>query len=262
MSSNVAIPDSGEIDIPSFKVLGVPVHAVQVEDVLEIIDHWVRERSSVHYVCPTGMHGPSEAMKQPKLREMLNASSLNNPDGASMKWLARMHGFKYVKRRACGPEVMGRLLATGSKYKHFFYGNRVSEELAQVCQKKYGTRVVGTYSLPIWPLPEAEKEKIVQAIESAKPDIVWVGLGTPRQESWLYEFRHRLTVPVLIGVGAAFDFHAGKLKRAPVWMQENGLEWFYRLSHEPRRLWRRYLVQMPMFALNVGLEWAGVKKFS
>jgi N-acetylglucosaminyldiphosphoundecaprenol N-acetyl-beta-D-mannosaminyltransferase len=262
MSSPIVIPESGEATIPSFRVLGVRMHAVQIPDVLRIIDHWIHERRAVHCVCQTGMHGASEVINNPKLREMLNAADLNNLDSTSMKWLARMHGFKYVKQRACGTDVMSTLLReTGPKYKHFFYGNRVSEELAELCAKKYRTRVVGIYPLPIWPLPEAEKEKIAEAIESVSPDIVWVGLGTLRQEPWMDEFRNRLTVPVLIGVGAAFDFHAGKLKRAPVWMQETGLEWFYRFAHEPQRLWRRYLVNAPIFFWNVGLEFAGLKKF-
>ena len=263
MSNAAVIHESGEVTIPSFRVLGVRMHPVQIPDVLRIIDHWIHERRGVHYVCQTGMHGASEAINNPKLREMLNAADLNNMDGTPMRWLARLHGFRYAKRRAYGPEVMGTLLReTGPKYKHFFYGNWASDELAELCGRKYGTRVVGTYPLPIWPLPEAEKKKIVQAIQSVSPDIVWVGLGAPRQEAWMDEFRNRLTVPVLIGVGAAFDFHAGRLKQAPVWMQENGLEWFYRLVHEPKRLWRRYLVNGPIFVWNVGLELAGLKKFN
>jgi N-acetylglucosaminyldiphosphoundecaprenol N-acetyl-beta-D-mannosaminyltransferase len=263
MSSGVVIAESGEVTIPSFRVLGARIHAVQIPDVLRIVDHWINERKGVHIVCQTGMHGASEAVSHPKLREMINDADLNNPDGAPMTWLARLHGFKHVKRRAYGPEVMGTLLReTGPKYKHFFYGNRVSEELGRMLTRKYGTRVVGTYPLPIWPLPEAEKVKIAEVIEAAAPDIVWVGLGAPRQEGFMFDFRSRLTVPVLIGVGAAFDFHAGKLKQAPSWMQENGLEWFYRFAHEPKRLWRRYLVNGPIFVWNVGLELAGLKKFS
>jgi N-acetylglucosaminyldiphosphoundecaprenol N-acetyl-beta-D-mannosaminyltransferase len=265
MSSRVVIPESGEISIPSFRVLGVRVHAVQIPDALKIIDHWIREHRAVHYICPTGMHGVSEAVKHPEFRKILNAADLITPDGTPLKWLARKHGFKYVRRRAYGPEMMGTLLReTGPKYKHFFYGNRASEEMAELCAKKYGTRVVGIYPPPpqtVWPLPESDRVKITEAIESVSPDIVWVGLGAPRQEQWMYEFRHRLTVPVLFGVGAAFDFHVGKLKQAPHWMQENGLEWFYRLVHEPKRLWRRYLVNGPIFAWNVGLELAHLKKF-
>jgi N-acetylglucosaminyldiphosphoundecaprenol N-acetyl-beta-D-mannosaminyltransferase len=262
MSSGVVISDSGEVTMPSFRVLGVRVHPLQIPEILRVIDHWIRERRSVHYVIQVGMHGTSEAIKDTKLREIMDGADLKNMDGTPFKWLARIHGFKYAKRRAYGPEVMGTLLReTGPKYKHFFYGNRASEELAELCAKKYGTRVAGVYPSPIWPLPEAEKERITQAIESVSPDIVWVGLGTPRQDQFMYEFRKRLTVPVMIGVGAAFDFHAGKLKQAPVWMQENGLEWFYRLMHEPKRLWRRYLLGGPIFVWNVGLELAGLKKF-
>jgi N-acetylglucosaminyldiphosphoundecaprenol N-acetyl-beta-D-mannosaminyltransferase len=262
MSSAIIIAESGQITIPSFRVLGVRMHPVQIPDILRLIDHWIQERNRVHLVCQTGMHGASEVVNDPKLRDILNSADLNNMDGISMKWLAQLHGFKIAKRRAAGPEMMGTLLReTGPKYKHFFYGNRVSVELAELCAKKYGTRVVGIDPSPAWPLPEVDKQKLTRAIESVSPDIVWCGLGTLRQEKWMDEFRRRLTVPVLIGVGAAFDFHAGKLKRAPVWMQESGLEWFYRLVHEPKRLWRRYLVNGPMFLWNVGLELTGMKKF-
>ncbi|HWW14374.1 MAG TPA: WecB/TagA/CpsF family glycosyltransferase [Candidatus Dormibacteraeota bacterium] len=262
MASGVMIPESGEVSIPSFPVLGIQVHALQIPEALRILDHWIRERKSVHCVAQVGMHGSAEAIMNPKLREIINSADLKNMDGTPMRWLARIHGFENVRRRVCGPELMGTLLReTGPKYKHFFYGNQASEKLSRLCAKKYGTRVAGIYPLPIWPLPETEKEKITHAIESVSPDIVWVGLGTPRQERWMFEFRNRLTVPVLAGVGAAFDFLSGRSRQAPIWMQEHGLEWFYRLSHEPKRLWRRYLVCGPRFMWNAGLELAGLKKF-
>jgi N-acetylglucosaminyldiphosphoundecaprenol N-acetyl-beta-D-mannosaminyltransferase len=264
--SSLTIPESGEVTIPSFEVLGVRVHAVQIPDAINIIEHWIRERNGVHYVCPTGMHGVSETLKHPELKDILNGADLISTDGTPLVWLARLNGYDYMKRRVYGPEMMGTFLReTGSKYKHFFYGNRASEQMAELCARKYGTRVVGIYPPPpqgVWPLPDDEKEKLTQAIESVSPDVVWVGLGAPRQEKWMYEFRNRLTVPVLVGVGAAFDFHVGNLKQAPRWMQENGLEWFFRLSHEPKRLWRRYLVNGPLFAWNVGLELARLKKFN
>jgi N-acetylglucosaminyldiphosphoundecaprenol N-acetyl-beta-D-mannosaminyltransferase len=262
----IPIPEKGEVDIPNFRVLGVRVHAVQIPDAVRILEHWIRERSAVHYVCPTGMHGVSETLKAPELRDILNAADLITTDGTPLVWLARKNGYAYMKRRVYGPELMGTFMKeTGSKYKHFFYGNRASAEMAEVSAKKWGTRCVGIYPPPpdgVWPLPPDEKKKLIQAIESSQADVVWCGLGAPRQEKWMYEFRHHLTAPVLIGVGAAFDFHVGKLQQAPVWMQENGLEWFFRLSHEPKRLWRRYLVNGPKFAWNVGLELAHLKKFS
>jgi N-acetylglucosaminyldiphosphoundecaprenol N-acetyl-beta-D-mannosaminyltransferase len=263
MSSDVVIAESGEVNIPSFPVLGMKVSPLQIPEVLCIFDHWIRERKNVRYVIQMGMHGASEALMNRKLWEIMNSADLKNMDGTPMKWLARMHGFKSARRRVYGPELMDTLLReTGPKYRHFFYGNRASDRLARLCAKKYGTRVVGTYPLPIWPLPESEKVKITQAIESAAPDIVWVGLGTPRQDQWMYEFRHRLTVPILIGVGAAYDFLTGRLKQAPPWMQEHGLEWFFRVAHEPKRLWRRYFLYGPNFVWNVGLELAGLRKFN
>jgi N-acetylglucosaminyldiphosphoundecaprenol N-acetyl-beta-D-mannosaminyltransferase len=262
LQSGTVIAEAGEIEIPSYGVLGVRVHTLQVPDILRVLDHWIQERGRVHCACSTGMHGASVALENPKFKEMLNRMDLNCMDGVPMRTLAQIHGFKYVKRRSAGPEVMGAVFSqTGSKYKHFFYGNRVSEELARLCTKKYGIRVAGVYSSPSWPVPEVEKQNITRAIESASPDILWCGLGTLRQEAWMDEFRHRLTVPVLYGVGAAFDFHAGKLQRAPVWMRETGFEWFYRLMREPTRLWRRYLVNGSVFVWNVGLELSGLKKF-
>jgi N-acetylglucosaminyldiphosphoundecaprenol N-acetyl-beta-D-mannosaminyltransferase len=262
LQSGTVIPESGEIAIPSYGVLGVRVHTLQVPDILRVLDHWIEKRDRVHCACSTGMHGASVAMEDQKFKEMLNRMDLNCMDGVPMRTLAQIRGFKYVKRRSAGPEVMGAVFSqTGPKYKHFFYGNRVSEELAKSAAKKYGIRVAGVYSSPSWPVPEVEKQNITRAIESASPDIVWCGLGTLRQEAWMDEFRHRLTVPVLYGVGAAFDFHAGKLPRAPVWMRETGFEWFYRFMREPTRLWRRYFVNGSVFVVNAGLELSGLKKF-
>jgi N-acetylglucosaminyldiphosphoundecaprenol N-acetyl-beta-D-mannosaminyltransferase len=261
-SNDLNIPLTGEVTIPSFPVLGIRVHAVQIPDALRILDYWIRQRNGVHCVAQVGMHGASEAIDNLKLREMIDSADLKNMDGTPMRWLARFHGFQNIRRRVYGPELMDTLLReTGPQYKHFFYGHQASEKLAKLCTEKYRTRVVGIYPLPIWPLPESEKKKIADAIESVSPDIVWVGLGTPRQENWMFEFRNRLTVPVMVGVGAAFDFLSGRSPQAPIWMQEHGLEWFYRLSQEPQRLGRRYMISGPKFVWNVGLELAGLKKF-
>jgi len=262
LPSGVVIPESGEVTLPSFEVLGIRVNPLQIPDILVVIDHWIQERKGCHVVVQTGMHGVSESLHKPELREQINRAALNNMDGTPMKWLARLHGFKFAKRRAYGPEVMEMLLKQGPKYSHFFYGNSISDKLAEKCVQQYGIRLAGTYPSPEWPVPEEERQNIARAIEAAKPDIVWCGLGGVRQESWMDDFQPRLTVPVLIGVGAAFDFHAGTLKQAPVWVQENGLEWLHRLGREPLRLWRRYLVNGPVFLWNVGLELTGLKKFS
>jgi N-acetylglucosaminyldiphosphoundecaprenol N-acetyl-beta-D-mannosaminyltransferase len=152
---------------------------------------------------------------------------------------------------------------TGPFYRHYFYGGRpgVGDRLAEVLNERYGVRTVGTYSPPFRPLTEEEEAEVERRIRAAAPDILWVGLSTPKQERWMYEHRLRLGVPVMAGVGAAFDFIAGTAKQAPDWMRENGLEWLFRLAQEPRRLWRRYLVLGSRFACNVLLELLGAKNF-
>jgi len=149
-------------------------------------------------------------------------------------------------------------------YCHFFYGGAagVPEQLAAMLQKRFpGLQVVGTYSPPFRSLTPKEDEQIVRMINEAEPDIVWVGLSTPKQERWMAEHVGRLVAPVLIGVGAAFDFLSGRKRQAPRWMQRAGLEWLFRLLSEPRRLWRRYLVNNPLFIILVLLQMAGVRRY-
>jgi N-acetylglucosaminyldiphosphoundecaprenol N-acetyl-beta-D-mannosaminyltransferase len=149
-------------------------------------------------------------------------------------------------------------------YRHFFYGGGpgVPERLIDCLQKRFtGLQVVGGYSPPFRPLTAEEDAEVVQRINAAKPDFVWVGLSTPKQERWMSEHRDRLTAPVLLGVGAAFDFHSGIKKQAPRWMQYGGLEWIYRLGQEPRRLWRRYLRNNPLFLWHILLQSLGLKRY-
>jgi N-acetylglucosaminyldiphosphoundecaprenol N-acetyl-beta-D-mannosaminyltransferase len=152
---------------------------------------------------------------------------------------------------------------TGAKYRHFFYGGApgVPEQLAAVMERRFGIQVAGTYSPPFRPLTVYEDEELMALIAAAAPDIVWVGLSTPKQERWMYEHKHRLCVPVCMGVGAAFDLNTGKLRQAPEWMRENGFEWLFRLLAEPRRLWKRYLLGGSTFVWNVCLELTGLRTF-
>jgi len=153
---------------------------------------------------------------------------------------------------------------TEAQFKHFFYGGApgVPEHLAQTLHRRYGIRAAGAYSPPFRPLTREEDTEVLALIERAAPDVLWVGLSTPKQEYWMYEHRDRLTVPVMVGVGAAFDFTTGRVKQAPPWMRENGLEWLFRLLAEPRRLWRRYLIYGSRFAWNASLEILSIKKFN
>lgn len=249
--------------MPSFKLLGIRVDAVQIPDVVSQMESWIREKSRSHFIAVTGMHGAMEARHSVEFKEILNSSDLVVPDGMPLVWIGRWYGHR-LQRRVYGPELMGTFLAeTGGRHKHFLYGGApgVADRLAEVLQRKYGTRIVGTYSPPFRPLVAEEEFELSRMIENTRPDVVWVGLSTPKQERWMYEHRPKIAVPVMVGVGAAFDFHCGSVRQAPRWMREHGLEWFFRLITEPRRLWRRYLVLGSQFVWNVVLQISGAKVF-
>jgi N-acetylglucosaminyldiphosphoundecaprenol N-acetyl-beta-D-mannosaminyltransferase len=249
---------------PSFRVLGVRVDAVQIPDVIAVMERWIQEKEGSHFVAVTGMHGVMESQQSPRFQAILDEASLVVPDGMPLVWLGRAKGFA-MRRRVYGPELMATFCrTTASCYRHFFYGGGpgVAKALASKLHQQYGIKVAGTYSPPFRPLTPEEERNIVSEIRATAPDVVWVGLSTPKQEKWMWNFRRRLNVPVLVGVGAAFDFCAGRVKQAPAWMRENGLEWLFRLMTEPRRLWRRYLILGSKFVWNVNLEILKLKKFN
>jgi len=259
----VIAPDNLPPPPCAFRLLGVRVDALQVIDVVAEMESWIAKRSVGHFVAFTGMHGVTEAQRDASFKRILNSADLVVADGMPLVWLGRWHGCD-MRRRVYGPELLEKFCCnTGPFYRHYFYGGGpgVAERVAEVLRRRYDVRTVGTYSPPFRPLTEEEKLEVDRRIRAAAPDIVWVGLSTPKQERWMYEHRERLGVPVMAGVGAAFDFLAGTVKQAPAWMQENGLEWFFRLVQEPRRLWRRYLVLGSRFTCNALLELLGAKKF-
>ena len=181
-------------------------------------------------------------------------------------WLGRLRGFP-LKRRVYGPELMLEFCrATVRKgYRHFFYGGTpgVADELAAKLARQFpGLQVVGVFSPPFRPLTPDEDAQVARRIRDAQPDVLWVGLSTPKQERWMYEHRESVEAPVMVGVGAAFDLNTGRLRQAPRWMREHGLEWLWRLLMEPRRLWRRYLLGGAEFVWWVVLEFVGLKKFA
>ena len=250
--------------VPRANILGVGVSALNMAMALEIIEGWI-ERREPHYVCVTGVHGVMESQRDEELRRIHNRAGLVTPDGMPLVWLSRLQSFHHVER-VYGPDLMLALCerSVAKGYRHFFYGGAegVPEQLASVLQKRFpGLQVAGTFSPPFRPLTADEDDRIVQMINAAAPDIVWVGLSTPKQERWMAGHRERLTAPVLIGVGAAFDFLTGRKPQAPRWMQRAGLEWLFRLLTEPRRLWRRYLYHNPRFVLLVLLQWSGLRRF-
>jgi N-acetylglucosaminyldiphosphoundecaprenol N-acetyl-beta-D-mannosaminyltransferase len=251
-------------DLKSFRALGIRVDAVQIPDAIARLEDWIREPNGTRYVAVTGMHGVTEALDDCHFRDVLLAADLVVPDGMPLVWLGRLHGYP-LRRRVYGPELMDTFCKqTGSRYRHFFYGGAegVPESLGELLARKYGVQVVGTYSPPFRPLNAEEEKAVAEMINNSGADVLWVGLSTPKQERWMHAHRNTFHVPVMLGVGAAFDLNLGKLKQAPRWMRENGLEWLFRLLMEPRRLWKRYLVFGPKFVWNVSLELAGIKRFS
>jgi len=215
-----------------------------------------RTQTITHYVAVTGMHGIAESRQDGQFRQALNTADLVVPDGMPLVWLGRIHGFG-LRDRVCGSELMDSFCrATGSAYRHFFYGGApgVAERLAQVLHENHGIVVAGTYTPPFRALTAAEETELASLVDEASPDVFWVGLSTPKQEKWMYEHRRKLNVPVMLGVGAAFDMNSGNSRRAPAWMRASGLEWLFRLASEPRRLWRRYLITIPKAVWFVCME--------
>lgn len=244
-------------------VLGVGVSAVNIPMTIAEIDRLIRagERS---FVCVSGAHGIMECQRDERLREIHNRAGLVTPDGMPLVWISRWRGAKHVSR-VYGPDLMLALCehtaATG--HRHYFYGGAdgVPEQLVQRLTARFpNLAVAGTHSPPFRQLTEEEDRSVIRGINATRPDIVWVGLSTPKQERWMAAHREVLDAAVLIGVGAAFDFHAGIKHQAPLWIQRSGLEWLFRLLSEPRRLWRRYAYIVPMFSVLVMLETIGVRR--
>jgi N-acetylglucosaminyldiphosphoundecaprenol N-acetyl-beta-D-mannosaminyltransferase len=241
----------------SFEVLGVRVDAVQMSEAVEQLCSFVDDEQGItRYVAVTGMHGVAEAQDDLYTRTVLNAADLVVPDGMPLVWVGRFHGYQ-LQHRVCGSELMASFCqATGSAHRHFFYGGApgIAEKLARTLQERYGIQVAGTYTPPFRPLTAREEQELAALVKERSPDVFWVGLSTPKQEKWMYEHRDKLNVPVMLGVGAAFDMNSGNLRRAPEWMRKSGLEWLFRLSCEPNRLWRRYLITIPTAMWLVFLE--------
>ncbi len=260
MNTAVANPS-----VASFRLLGVRVHAVQIPDAVSQMREWIEQKQGCHYVAVTGMHGVMEAQHDPAFKQILNSAGLVVSDGMPLVWAGRRYGYP-MKRRVYGPELMLTFCeqTANQGYRHYFYGGAegVPEALAESLTRQFpGLRVAGCYSPPFRPVTEEEDREIVARINASGADIVWVGLSTPKQEKWMHAHRDKLRVPVLMGVGAAFDLNTGRLTQAPAWMREHGMEWFFRLVMEPRRLWRRYLVLGPKFAWNVSLEMLKLKQY-
>lgn len=233
------------------EVVGVPLAVTDYERTLDWIDAMVAERER-GYVCVCNVHTVMASQEDAPLRAALLSSSLNVPDGQPLVWALNALG-QSLNDRVYGPELMSRAFARAalSGHRFYLYGGRDQDALfalgTQLRSRFPGVNIVGSYAPPFRPLSAEERAAVADEINEAEPDVVWVGIGVPKQEKWMAMMRPHLEAPVLVGVGAAFDFHAGLVPQAPPWLQRAGLEWAYRLTREPRRLWRRYLRYNPRF---------------
>ena len=250
---------------PCASVLGAPVHIVDVGEVLHFMERWIQQRRGRHWIAVTSSHGLVEAHKHGDFKAILRSADLSVPDG---KWTARAAG----KKASCSPkqvrgtDLLLRFLALANEksYTNFFYGDTegVLELLKRNLGEKFpGLRIVGAYSPPFRELTPEEDAQITQLINQANPDVLWVGLGLPKQERWIFAHRARLNVPVMVAIGAAFKFASGSVKNAPAWIRESGFEWLWRFFHEPRRTWNRAFVYGPQFAAHTLLELSGLRKY-
>ena len=249
---------------PRVNILGVGISAINQDYALNRIDGWIQDGRR-QYVSVCTVHTVMECQKDEAMRNAINNAGMATPDGMPLVWLANRDSEQAVER-VYGPDLMLAVCQHSADrgYKQFFYGGAVGvpELLSAELKSQFpGLQVVGSCSPPYRDLTHQEEEEIIAAINQADPDIIWVGLGTPKQDLWMARHRSSLKAPVLIGVGAAFDFHTKRLPQAPQWMQRSGLEWFFRLSQEPGRLWYRYLVYNPVFIVSVLQQRLGLRRY-
>jgi N-acetylglucosaminyldiphosphoundecaprenol N-acetyl-beta-D-mannosaminyltransferase len=243
----------------SVEVVGIPLALTDYDRTMDWMDGMIARREP-GYVCVAAVHTVMVCQEDPELREAVLNSSLTVPDGQPLVWAMNALGHN-LSSRVYGPELMDRYCARAAETGvcMYLYGGRNQGALVQLAlnlrRRHPGLKIVGGYSPPYGPPSAEEDEAIAQEINRSGADVVWVGIGVPKQEKWMARMRDRLDAPVLVGVGAAFDFHADLVPQAPDWMQGAGLEWAYRLAHEPRRLWQRYARYNPRFVHGFGRQY-------
>jgi N-acetylglucosaminyldiphosphoundecaprenol N-acetyl-beta-D-mannosaminyltransferase len=245
-------------------VLGIGVHAVDLSRSAEMIGA-AADTNRKGYVCVTGIHGVMEAQQNIALRKALDHAMLVVPDGVPTVWVGRLQGHNQMER-VFGPDLMKevcrRSVAAGQT--HFLYGGNpgVAEQLKGNLESLFpGIRIVGTYTPPFRPLSIIERSELEARLFEGRPDFFWVGLSTPKQELFMAENFDALNCKIMLGVGAAFDIHTGRIKDAPDWVKRSGLQWFHRLCQEPSRLWKRYLVSNTGFLVRIVLQFTGLKRY-
>lgn len=259
--------------IPRSNVLGVGISVLNLELAEEAMFKGVDEPRLQGFVTITGVHGVVESQKDEELKKIHNRSYLSTPDGMPMVWLGWWNGFDYMDR-VYGPELMLNIMKSSalSGHSHFFFGGAdgVAQELKGKLETRFdGLKVSGTYTPPFRPLTDKEEQALYDELQKLKPHFFWVGLSTPKQEKFMHGFLSKypeLTKGwthglIMVGVGAAFDFHSGKIKQAPRWIQRSGFEWLFRTCMDPKRLFKRYAVSNSYFLWKIFPQMMGLKKY-
>src|SRR5919197_6131947 len=251
-------------DIRRRAVLGIPIAMTSYGEAMDVMDGMIARREP-GYLCAVADHEVMVSQHDPEMRAAVTRSALTVPDGMPLVWAANALGDK-LDNRVYGPELMDRYSARCAEKGHrvWLYGGRDQGSLMQLAlnmrRRHPGIEIVGGYSPPFRPLTGEEEDAIIDQINEARPDVVWVGIGVPKQEKWMHRMRPRLEGPGLCGVGAAFDFHARRISQEPSWMQDRGLEWIYRIAQEPRRLLPRYLYYNPAFVAAFARQLASERR--
>lgn len=251
-------------NVSKINILGTNIAAMNLHQASEQIMHWI-EAQRKGYITITGVHGIIESFFSATIRKAHADATASMPDGMPLSWIGRMRGHKNMDR-VYGPDLMIQTLEQCSKkgYSSFFYGGAegVPDRLSQAMSRRFeGLRIAGTMSPPFRGLENNEEQEIINTINNTSPDIVWIGLSTPKQELLMQKWKGRIKAPIMIGVGAAFDFLSGGKNQAPRWMQRAGLEWLFRLCAEPKRLWKRYFFIVPTFLSLASLQLLGLLRF-
>ena len=249
---------------PLANVLGIQVEALDMERTVERVHEALRERKK-GYVCMVNVHGVMEAQRNPRIAAAYADAMITVPDGAPTVWVGRLQGFHWMKRVA-GPDLMLEVFQRKQfrSCTHFLLGGKecVAEELSAKLRQRFPlTRIVGTYTPPFRSLSQSEEEALVAEICELKPDIIWVGISTPKQEDFMRRYLPKFDTVLMFGVGAAFDFHTGRIKDCPEWIKRAGLQWIHRLMQDPQHLWWRYLRNNPAFLWQIILQMTGLRKY-
>jgi N-acetylglucosaminyldiphosphoundecaprenol N-acetyl-beta-D-mannosaminyltransferase len=248
-----------------YYVLGIRIAAINIPDLINTIFSYINSVKK-GYIIMRDIHGLVLAQNSNEIMKAHKFAALVVPDGMPLVWIGKLKGFKKIDR-CYGPDLMLATMkeTTNNGFRHFFYGGKpgVAEKLKSIMETRFkGVNIVGTFTPPFRALNKTEEIELITLVSKLKPDIIWTGVSTPKQELFMYEFLSKLETKVIIGVGAAFDFHTGRIKQAPSWIQRSGFEWLFRIFQEPGRLWKRYLIIIPTFIFLYIQEILRIKRFN